>query len=436
MLKFDFQNLMAESVGEKNGLTKNDLKDLSFLAEAAHNKLKSWQKTGDAFFLDAPFDEKILCGIKTKADEIAKNFENVVVLGIGGSALGLKCVAGALTPPFSNLKSKKGRGERPRLFVLDNIDPDTFTGALEIADPKETCFIVISKSGRTTETAAQFFIILKMLNERIKKGWRDHLVIITDPVAGELRPFVAKEGITSFPIAPKLGGRFSVISPVGLFPAACVGIDVEALVAGSKDMARKSADPSLALNNAYQIGAYNYLLASKKAKTISVMMPYADSLSLAADWFVQLWAESLGKSGLGQTPLKAQGATDQHSQVQLFMEGPSEKVFTFLGTLNFASVKNASKIEKVVGSFDYLKGHDLGSILNAEREATTSALTSVSRPNMTVTFPTIDAYHLGEFFMAYEIATAFAGALYGVNPFDQPGVELGKKLTREILSKR
>ena len=165
------------------------------------------------------------------------------------------------------------------------------------------------------------------------------------------------------------------------------------------------------------------------------MIPYADSLMLMSDWYAQLWAESLGKEGMGQTPVRALGATDQHSQVQLYMEGPKDKVFTFIGVERFRTPSDKTKINEVMGSFDYLKNHDLGSILKAEERATTGALSKVNRPNMTVQFPYVDTHNIGEFFMVYEIATAFAGALYKIDPFNQPGVELGKVLTREILLK-
>ncbi|HQG13661.1 MAG TPA: glucose-6-phosphate isomerase, partial [bacterium] len=258
----------------------------------------------------------------------------------------------------------------------------------------------------------------------------------TDPKSGELRPMVEKEGITSFAIPPKLGGRFSVLSPVGLFPAACVGIDIENLVAGAREMAKRCCSPDLKSNPAYALGGYHYILDTEKKMNISVMMPYSDALSLASDWYVQLWAESLGKAGRGQTPVKALGATDQHSQVQLYMEGPSDKVFTFLYVEKFSSRNEETIVEEPSEAFSYIKERTLSEILNAECEATIGALTKMNRPSMKISFPNVDALHLGEFFMLYQIATAFAGALYGINPFDQPGVELGKILTREILTKR
>ncbi len=436
MLRIDFSRLMADAVGEKNGLTGKDIESISSQVKRAHDQIQRWRKSGDAIFYDIVADDSQLNGIAGKASEVAENFDDLVVLGIGGSALGLRCAAAALLPPFWNLKTRGERHGKPRLFVLDNIDPETVAGLLDWLDMKRTCFTVISKSGGTTETAAQMHVAIERLREGLGSSWKRHVIAITDPVKGHLRELVDEEGLSSFAIPPKLGGRFSVLSPVGLFPAACVGIDVEGLIAGAREMAARSGEPVLEKNPAYQVGGYQFWMDTKKGKPISVMLPYSDTLMLAADWYAQLWAESLGKDGRGQTPVKALGATDQHSQVQLYMEGPADKVFTFIGTETFRTPKDSTRIAEAKGPYEYLQDRDLGTILNAEREATAKALAQHGRPSFTVSFPKIDAHHLGELFMLYETATAFAGALYGIDPFNQPGVELGKKLTREILAKK
>jgi len=435
MLNINFDNLMSDVIGDENGITSKDLDSLREKTRGAHEKIQAWRKTGDAIFYDYVFDKDILGDMIDKGKATSGAFENVVILGIGGSALGLRCAAQALLPPFWNLLDGSNRGGHPRLFVCDNIDPDTISGLLGLLDIAKTCFVVISKSGRTTETASQFLVVLNKLEAAIGDNWKKNVVIITDPEAGELRPMVKAEGLLSFAIPPKLGGRFSVLSPVGLFPAACAGIDIAGLVEGARTMAERCAAADFEKNIAYQIGGYHYWLDLHKKKNVSVMMTYSDALMLASGWYVQLWAESLGKAGHGQTPVGALGTTDQHSQVQLYMEGPADKVFTIIGVDEFSSAADATCVKNTPQAFNYLEGKNLGTILNAERHATTGALTEVGRPNLTVTLPKIDAHHLGEFFMLYEIATAFAGALYEINPFDQPGVELGKKLTKEILLK-
>ncbi|MBN1282276.1 MAG: glucose-6-phosphate isomerase [Proteobacteria bacterium] len=435
MLKFDFSNLMADSVGQSDGLTANDISALAESAKGAHQKFNGWRESREAIFFDVVNDPDLTRGIADKASEIASRFENLVVLGIGGSALGLRCLAQALLPAQWNLRTSEARGRKPRIFVCDNIDPDAFSGLLDTIGAERTCFMVISKSGGTTETAAQYLVARGRLKAALGDRWKKNVIAVTDPARGVLREIVQKEGLDSFPVPPMLGGRFSVLCSVGLLPAACLGIDIEAMLQGARDMAKRCSAATLDENPAYRIGGFQHWFDAKKRKNISVMIPYSDSLMLASDWYAQLWAESLGKEGKGSTPVKALGATDQHSQVQLYMEGPRDKVFTFLGVERFRADDSATRISDAEGAYAYLNGKDMGEILRAEQQATTKALASQGRPSMTVSFPAVDARHMGEFFMAYETATAFAGALYGVNPFDQPGVELGKKLTREMLAK-
>ena len=434
MIKINFENLTADSIGNENGLTGDEFEGLFAMAPNAYKKLNNWRESKDALFYDITMDDGVLAGITDKANAIAERFENVVVLGIGGSALGLRAASEALLPPHWNVRSNEVRKGRPRLFICDNVDPESFAGLLDLIDIERTCFTIISKSGRTTEPAALFMLAMKQLKDKTGDRWREHLVVITDPEGGELRPMVKEEGLTSFEIPPKLGGRFSVLSPVGLFPAACVGIDIESLVAGARNMAKRCSEATPQENPAYNIGASHYWYYLKKNKNISVMFAYSNALLMTADWYSQLWAESLGKKGLGQTPVRALGATDQHSQVQLYMDGPSDKIFTFIGVDKFRTKANDTLITNASEGFEYLDGHDLGAILKAEQKATTAALAKMGRPSLTVTFPEINAEHLGEFFMLYELATVYAGALYDIDPFNQPGVELGKKLTKEILT--
>ena len=435
MLKIDYANLMSDAVGAGDGLTGAEISTLADSVKAAHKKFGQWRADKAAVFFDVVNDAEITKGIPEKATLIAKDFDNLVVLGIGGSSLGMRCLAQALLPAQWNLRTKEARGGKPRLFVCDNIDPDSYSALLDILDLTRTCFVVVSKSGGTTETAAQYLVAKKRLMDRLGDGWRKNVVAVTDPKKGVLREIVSKERLDAFPVPSMLGGRFSVLSPVGLFPAACLGMDINAMLAGSREIAKLCSAATLDENPAYKIGAFHYWFDAKKKKNMSVMIPYADALMLASDWYAQLWAESLGKQDGGSTPIKALGATDQHSQVQLYMEGPRDKVFTFLGVEKFSADDSATRISEADGAYEYLNGKDMGEILRAEQAATTRALASQGRPSLTVAFPAVDARHMGEFFMLYETATAIAGALYGVNPFDQPGVELGKKLTREILGK-
>ncbi len=430
MLRFDFSNCMADAVGAENGLTPDELVSIRPRVIAAHDQLQRWRTSKDAIFIDYPFEAGLASRFRKSAGEVQEKFENLVVLGIGGSALGLRCIANALLPPNANLMERRKRNNAPRLFVCDNIDPDTFGNLLEYVDLKETCFNVISKSGTTTETMAQLFVALPMLKARLGRKWKEHVYVTTDPEAGPLRRLVREEDLPSFDLPSKFGGRYSVLSAVGLFPAACLGIDIEGILDGARAMARISTDTDLESNPSYKNAAINELLNARKGKRISVLMPYCDHLSLFADWYVQLVAESLGKSGQGLTPIKAVGSTDQHSQMQLFIDGPNDKIITVLGVEEF---QKTVPVTQVVETFEYLKGHTLDEIIIASQKGSTRALVANHRPTVTITLPRVEPRTLGELFMYYEIYTVFTGALAGINPFDQPGVDLGKKLTKEIL---
>jgi glucose-6-phosphate isomerase len=430
MLRFDFSSCMSDAIGWEHGVTSEDVASIQPRIASAHGELQKWRASKDAIFMDYPFEAGLAARLRKPAAEIRNSFDNLVVLGIGGSALGLRSLAQALLPPYANLLERKWRNNAPRLFVCDNIDPDYFGSLLEVIDVKDTCFHVISKSGNTTETMSQFFVVLPILKARLGRKWKDHLYVITDPEVGPLRKFAAEEDIQSFEVPRKLGGRYSALSAVGLLPAACVGIDIEGVIDGAREMVRTCSGTVLDSNPAYKNSAVALLMDEKKGKTISVMMPYADRLALFADWYAQLTGESLGKNGLGITPVKALGSTDQHSQIQLYMEGPNDKVITFIGVEKF---QKTVSVTNVMESFEHLKGHDLGGILQALQKASTQALTSNRRPNITITVPAVTPQAIGELFMFYEIGTAFLGALLRINPFDQPGVELGKKLTKKIL---
>jgi len=433
MLNFDFSNCRAEVVGFEHGITQDDLKVVAPKIDSSHKQMQKWLSSGEAFFLDSPFEKGLAERLRLAAREVRDSFDNLVVLGIGGSSLGLKCLSSACLPPYFNDLDYKHRKNSPRLFVCDNIDPDSFSALLEILNLKETCFNVISKSGKTTETMAQFSMVLPILKTKFGNRWKDHVFITTDPVSGPLRKFADEESVRTLDVPPKLGGRFSVLSSVGLFPAACLDIDIESVLDGAMAMVKRCKEISLETNPAYMNAVIFEIMRYIKKKNISVMMPYADHLALFADWYVQLFAESLGKEGKGMTPVKALGSTDQHSQIQLYMDGPNDKIITFLGVERF---KKVNAITHPLESFDYIRGHSLGNILIASQKATTEALKVAKRPSITITLTDVCPKTMGELFMFYEISVAFMGALSQINPFDQPGVELGKRLIKDMLSKR
>ena len=382
--------------------------------------------------------------VKAIAKKYEGQLDNVVVLGIGGSALGNIALQSALNPLTHNLAKDR---TYPRLFVLDNADPVLFhhtLGFITNGDPKfdRTLFVVISKSGETAETAAQFLIVRDMLQKARGDEHADRLIAVTDPEKGTMRRLCDAAGYETLPVPEGVGGRFSALSPVGLISCALCGIDIDGLLDGAAAMEQACRNEDLHANPAAMLATVLVELGQRQGKTVHVMMPYANQLYLMADWWRQLWAESLGKivkgvqgvTYAGFTPVKALGATDQHSQVQLYREGPNDKAIIFLEVETFAT---DVAIPTGLGeeALAYLEGSSLAKLLSAEKKATEFALTESRRPNLTIRFPEVSPHTIGQFMMLWQVATAYAGLMLGVDAYDQPAVELGKKATFALMGK-
>jgi glucose-6-phosphate isomerase len=319
------------------------------------------------------------------------------------------------------------------------VDPTSVTAALERIDPRRVLVNVISKSGGTAETMAQYLVVRDWLEQALGSAAYRHLVFTTDPTRGALRELAQRDHIATLDVPPDVGGRFSVLSPVGLLPAALVGIDIDGLLEGARHALDRSESDELLQNPAALYAALHWEADRAHGARIHVLMPYTDRLRELAEWYRQLWAESLGKRldregrtvHFGPTPVGAVGATDQHSQVQLFMEGPYDKVISFV-VVDDPGVDLKIPLPpgaELPADLAYLPGHTLGELLRAEYEATSAALAQMGRMSCTLRFPDLAASTLGEALMFFQLATGYAGVWYGIDPFDQPGVELGKRLT-------
>lgn len=438
MLSLDFSNMMADVVA--GGISAADWANAPAQFSAAHGTFEKRRAAGELGFLALPGDAPLHRQSIDFAGTAKGRFDDVVVLGIGGSALGPIALRTALLSPDWNALSDAERQGRPRLHVLDNVDPHTIAALLDRLNLERSLFVVISKSGGTAETMAQYLVVRDRLASKTRDA-KAHLVFVTDPKNGALREISNAEGIPALDIPPAVGGRYSVLTPVGILPAALVGMDTAALLAGAADIAARCRGDALAKNPAGLFGTLQFLADSKTGRHIHVLMPYSDPLRDIADWFVQLWAESLGKhrqpgdNGAGPTPLAALGATDQHSKVQLFMEGPLDKTVAFIAVRETPVDVPIPSLHSDVKELGYLGGHRLGELLSIEQRATAGALARRGRLSMAIHIDRVDAWHLGALFMLLEIATVYAGALYGVNPLDQPGVELGKQFTYAQLGR-
>ncbi|MDO9391693.1 MAG: glucose-6-phosphate isomerase [bacterium] len=441
-IRFDYNNLMSERLGDF-GISYPQIEKSGLLAAQASEWFYRQRAKGKMDFFDLPERPEHLKSSLALARMLKGRFSDLVVLGIGGSALGTAAIQAALNPYAYNHLDKKELKGRPRLWVLDNVDPEKLKNIQSLLNPKTTLVNVISKSGATAETSAQFLWLRAWLFKALGPKWKNNLVVTTDPQEGILRQIVREEGLLSLEVPGGVGGRFSVLTPVGLFPLAMAGVDVKGLLAGAAAMRQRTLEENPWRNPARLYALTQYLLY-RKGCHISVMMPYSDSLYLMADWFRQLWAESLGKRlnsknevvETGPTPVKALGATDQHSQIQLYAEGPRDKVVTFIRVEKFRSVLPVPKGYLKIKDLAYLSGHDFGELLNAEQRATAMALARNGRPNCTFILPRIDAQVIGQMIFLLETATAYAGGLFGVNPMDQPGVEEGKRYAYGLMGKQ
>lgn len=447
LIQYDYSNADASSAGAENAL------QLAKLFKLYQNPMNQWvtdviasrrREGAWSRWLTLGENEKLAVAIKTYAASVKGKFENVVVLGIGGSALGGIAVSEALLKPYWNVLSNEQREGYPRIFFLDNIDPDQVAGLLNAIDLKKTLVNVISKSGTTAETMSQYIIFHKRLKELLGEDYKSHIVLTTDENKGVLRKISKDEGLLTFPVPDDVGGRFSVFSAVGLLPLALVGIDIDELQRGIRDILPVVKEPNIYKNMAAQNALINVIAHQKKNKNINVCMPYSSKLRYISDWYCQLWAESLGKNKdlkgsltvAGQTPVKAVGATDQHSQIQLYNEGPNDKIITFIRVGKFNEDLVIPDTYKDIPELGYLSGKTMNELMDAEAKATEITLSGLNRPNVVFTLPELNGYYLAQLMFMFEVQTAIAARIYNVNAFDQPGVEQAKNYTYALMGRK
>jgi glucose-6-phosphate isomerase len=416
---FDYTNLIEL----EGGISDRELRELDLRLEEAVDTLLE----NPPGFIRLPKTAEFSDLSKALAEEVrASDATDFIHVGIGGSALGPIALHRALNHLYYNLLPDR---PGPRLHFAENADPATLAAILDVLDLPNTWINVVTKSGSTAETMANFLVIRGALVDALgEDAYRERVVFTTDPEEGYLTQIASREGTKTLPIPPDVGGRFSVLTPVGLFPAAVTGLDVDALLRGGAQCVDEVTQRG-ANHPAVEGAAYHYLMDVSKGRNVRVMMPYADSLDRFAAWFVQLWAESLGKESKGSTPHGAVGTTDQHSQVQLYMEGPQDKVIEIIEVEKHPRDLPIPKAYEDLEGVGYLGGHTMAELLNVECDATRKALLEAGRPNATIRLETIDEEHLGYLMQALEVQTAIAGSLYGVNAFNQPGVEAGKRIT-------
>lgn len=445
MIRLNYGNVNKIVVGEENGLDiehefleyKETIQNIITDLNQRKDKPGQWLQ-----WMNLGYSEETVWYVKEFASMVRGRFDNILVLGIGGSALGGIAVTEALLKPYWNLLTNDQRDNYPKIFFLDNIDPDSIAGLLQILDLKKTLVNVITKSGSTAETMSQYMIIKDLMEKELGDDYRKNIVATTDQRIGVLRQLADQEGYKTFVVPDGVGGRFSVFSAVGLLPFALVGLNIDSIMSGIKDMDLALKNTDIFENIAAQGALINYLMDKKLNKRISVMMPYSSRLKYVSDWYVQLWAESLGKEfnkngekvNIGPTPVKALGATDQHSQIQLYNEGPNDKLITFIRVDNFDNTLEIPKIFEYTG-IGYLGGKTVNDLINAEADSTRVALADYSRPTMTIHIERVDEYNVAQLLYMLEVQTAIAGELYNIDTFNQPGVEQAKNYTYALMGR-
>jgi len=379
--------------------------------------------------LTLPERQDDLAGYAAHAERLAASSDEVWLLGTGGSSLGAQTLISLAGLPVAY--GSAALPGRPRLRFLENVDPAEFAPLLAAHDPRKIGLVVVSKSGSTMETMAQALILLERYQDLTPAERAERVLVVTEPKDSPLSALAERLALPVLPHDPDVGGRFSIMSVVGMLPCQLAGLDAAAVRAGAASVTQSLRDdPARA---APVLGAAYAIAMMNAGRRQQVLLTYADRLTHFGMWYRQLWAESLGKEGLGQTPIRAMGTVDQHSQVQLYLDGPDDKCFT---ALRQESEGQGPVIPQALASdprLDYLSGRRLGDLFAAEARATADVLEARGKPMRRMTFKSLDAPTLGALLQHFILETILGGALMGVSPFGQPAVELGKVKAKDYL---
>jgi glucose-6-phosphate isomerase len=421
-------NCFADAIGP-NGLGRDVFEAALGETPGALAALAAARDDNSLPLLRLPAAVDDLAELQSVADRFRAEFDDVVVLGTGGSSLGGQTICALADRGFGPLPGA------PRIWFMDNVDPDTFEVLQASLDLGRTGFLVISKSGSTAETLTQLLICMEAVSQRSSKDLGHHFTAVTEPGDNVLRRLAARHAMPTLDHDPGVGGRYSALSLVGLLPTMMAGLDGGAVRRGAGrvlDQALSGSSPQdmpPAVGAAISVG-----LLRQRGVATTVLMPYVDRLAHFGLWYRQLWAESLGKDGTGTTPIRAVGTVDQHSQLQLYLAGPADKMFTVV-MLDCAG-SGATVDAKLAGdeALGYLRGRTMGDLMDAEQRATAETLARNGRPTRVIRLARLDEAVMGELMMHYMLETIIAAHLLGVDPFDQPAVEEGKVLTRSYLA--
>jgi glucose-6-phosphate isomerase len=442
-ISLDTSHMFEDVIGE-SGITQSEFNELIVNMGPVHDQIQRDKHEGGLGYTKLPYQTTALQEILQMAEVVRHQCKYLIVVGIGGSDLGTRAVHRALNHQFYNQVVAE-RDNRPKIyFVGDTTDPVDLQEVLDVVDLKESIVVMVSKSGNTIEQMSTFLYLRQRILEVVgEERLKERIITVTDAAKGTLRDLTNREGYRSLAIPEDVGGRFSVLSAVGLFPLAVVGVDIRKLLEGAAAMDKHNSETPLE-NNLPAIYTLTMFLAyTTRHQPIRVLMPYVYSLREFGFWYRQLWAESLGKAQtidgdlvqIGPTPIASLGPTDQHSQMQLYMEGPVNKVITFVTVKESPLPLTVPAAYPDMEGIAYLAGKNFQDILLAEQESTAYALAQAGRPNCHLQLDRLDAYSLGELLYFFELAVTYGGRFHRINPFDQPAVEIGKRFMYGALGR-
>jgi glucose-6-phosphate isomerase len=423
MLSLDVSPTLGKAITPSLGIPDQELIALRTSMKRYTEEWLQERKLGEHAWSMDPYDKKAIARVKSAAMRAkSEGIRTVVWVGIGGSGLGPR----VMQEVFENVNTLEW-------ITMDSIDPATIQTYMDLIDWTSTLLVIASKSGDTLEPMSLFFLCFQALKNAVQEKAPDRTIAVTDPETGFLRSFALEYGIPILPIPPKVGGRFSIFSPVGLLPLALLDADIDAFVRGAKEIDTRCQEMTLEENPAALLASVQFLLDTKRGYPLRVIMPYSTRLQSLGRWDQQLIAESLGKKETwNPIPFAAIGTQDQHSLLQQWIEGPRKSWHLFIRE----EEKPRVFVPEDVGPhFEYMAGKSFGQLLDACLEGTSGALTQVKRPHATVTLTRLDAEHLGSLFFFLLTEVIFLAKLYRIEPYGQPGVEIGKKITKEILSR-
>jgi len=441
-ITLDFTNCLAESIGATHGLTKPEIDTLVAKFPKHHENVDELRTTGQSAFFDLPYQDQT--ALKALLKKHQGKWEDLIVVALGGAAAGIRGVLGALTHHAFPVLAGKARKGAPRVHIIDNADPALITDIADVVDPKTTLVYSVSRSGSTTEVLAITLWLMELLKKKAgKTSLTNQLVVATDSEHGGLAEIARQEKCAILPIPANLGGRYAALGNPGLFVAGMCGIDITALLAGAADMDQRCRHGDAFKNPAYMHSLVHYLLTRKRRKTIHETIAFSNRLFSVTEWYAHLCSVSLGKMlnrkgkavHVGPAPMIALGSAALHASMQLSAEGPFDKVITFITARDHGATVTAPDSYAKVDSVAFVGGAECGALLHHGFIAAEQSITASGRPNCTIILDTIDPHHIGGLIYLLQLSIVMSAELYGIDPFDQPGIEHNKHAVFALLGR-